>query len=481
MKTLNLSFILFIHPYLNPFQSATLKEIKQAFRKLSVQLHPDKNPAADAHIQFRNIVTVYDILKDTEKRAKYDLVLKNGMPSWKSGIWYYRKMRKMGLWESALILFSIITVSQYLVSWGAYLEKKHTAEEVLGNKWKKIQKKSGKSGMEFADVLNEIPKPSMLNTLPFQIPAFFWHLPRNVKNLVTTVMELKRQEKERRQEEAEEERRQQEADEEYLQKKEEMKAMKKRRVFVAPEKTDKDLAGFATLNGRREAGEAVRAVNNTKPIAGGFWTDDDLTELIRLVKKYPGGMTNRWETIAEVMNRSVTEVTYMAAKMKERGYRVQTKPESVEAAMAEAPKQKAKKKPADATIAVPVQDWSQEQQRALETAISKYPKNSAGDRWGKIANCVPEKTKEECMLRYKYLVEMVKKQRDEEAAAKAAAEEEEAAAQREAEVVPEVSAEEEEVQEPVDTSKGKGKPRNQRKERKKQMDLDDAYAEEYDD
>lgn len=449
-----------------------------------MQLHPDKNPAADAEIKFRNLVTCYDILKDTEKRAKYDLVLKNGMPSWKSGIWYYRKMRKMGLWESSLILFSIITVSQYLVSWGAYLEKKHTAEEVLGNKWKKIQKKSGKSGMEFADVLKEIPRPSMLNTLPFQIPMFFWHLPRNIKTLVTTVLEMKRQEKEAREQEAEEERRQQEADEEYLLKKEELKALKKRRVFVAPEKTEQELAGFSSLSGRGEVtGEAVRAVNNTtKPIVGGFWTDDDLIELIRLVKKYPGGMTNRWETIAEVMNRSVSEVTFMAAKMKERGYRLQSKPENgtEDLEAAEMPKQKTKKKAADATISVPVKDWSQEQQRALETAISKNPKNSSGDRWTKIANSVPGKTKEECMLRYKYLVEMVKKQKEEEAAAKAAAEEPETVEEVIEEVVHNQTDEEPEEEEPQDTSKGKGKPRNKRKERKKQLDLDAAY-EEYDD
>lgn len=144
------------------------------------------------------------------------------------------------------------------------------------------------------------------------------------------------------------------------------------------------------------------------------------------------------------------------------------------------PKQKTKKKAADATISVPVKDWSQEQQRALETAISKNPKNSSGDRWTKIANSVPGKTKEECMLRYKYLVEMVKKQKEEEAAAKAAAEEPETVEEVIEEVVHNQTDEEPEEEEPQDTSKGKGKPRNKRKERKKQLDLDAAY-EEYDD
>lgn len=466
-----------------------MQEIKRAFRNLSVQLHPDKSDAEDANIRFRNLVSVYDILKDSDKRARYDLVLKNGLPSWKSGIWYYRKIRKMGLWESSLILFAIITVSQYIVSWGAYVEKKHTAEQVLGSKWKKIQKK-GKPSVELADVLNEIPRPSVFNTLPFQIPLFVWNCPRMVKDIVVEMRELKRRQQAEREEEEAEERRQQEAEEEFIQKKEGLKALKKRKVFVAPEKTDKELAGYASLSLREDSGEAVRAVNNStkSTISGGFWTDEDLIELIRLVKKYPGGMTNRWETIAELMNRSVSEVTFMAAKMKDHSYRVQTKsevPAAEESSSADAPKQKLKKK-ADATIAVPVKDWSQEQQRALETAISKYPKGSSTDRWQKIANCVPEKTKEECMLRYKYLVEMVKKQKQEEEEAAAEQEQGEIEEIIAEENVPEADVAEQEDEVPedeeiIDTSKGKGKPRNKRKERKKQMELDlDAAYEEYD-
>jgi DnaJ homolog subfamily C member 1 len=57
-------------------------------------------------------------------------------------------------------------------------------------------------------------------------------------------------------------------------------------------------------------------------ISGGLWTDDDLAELVRLVKKYPGGSSERWERIAEAMRRSVPEVTHMAAKLKDNCYKV---------------------------------------------------------------------------------------------------------------------------------------------------------------
>lgn len=154
-------------------------------------------------------------------------------------------------------------------------------------------------------------------------------------------------------------------------------------------------------------------------VSGGFWTDEDLTELIRLVKKYPGGAGSRWNTIAESMNRSVQEVTFMAAKMKENGYRIPGQTDSVAEHIVqesqEAVRKEKVKKVAptvnEKSMLVPETNWTQDQQRALEAAIVKYRKTAGGDRWVKIANSVPEKTKEECLVRYKYLCELVKTQK----------------------------------------------------------------------
>ena len=46
------------------------------------------------------------------------------------------------------------------------------------------------------------------------------------------------------------------------------------------------------------------------------------------------------------------------------------------------------------------QPWSVEEQKLLEQALKSYP-SSTEDRWDKIANCIPNRSKKDCMRRYK--------------------------------------------------------------------------------
>lgn len=71
------------------------------------------------------------MLKDQNRRVKYDQVLENGLPDWRHAVYYYRRARKMGFAEMAIILFIIITIGQYVVSWAAYIENKFTAVSIL--------------------------------------------------------------------------------------------------------------------------------------------------------------------------------------------------------------------------------------------------------------------------------------------------------------------------------------------------------------
>jgi molecular chaperone DnaJ len=53
-------------------RTATQDEIKQAFRKLARQFHPDVSKEPDAEEKFKEINEAYGVLSDEQKRARYD-------------------------------------------------------------------------------------------------------------------------------------------------------------------------------------------------------------------------------------------------------------------------------------------------------------------------------------------------------------------------------------------------------------------------
>jgi len=62
-------------------RNATADEIHQAYRQLARKYHPDVNKSKDAEDKFKQLGEAYDVLKDPEKRRKFDAL----GASWKSG------------------------------------------------------------------------------------------------------------------------------------------------------------------------------------------------------------------------------------------------------------------------------------------------------------------------------------------------------------------------------------------------------------
>ena len=52
--------------------SATLADVKKAFRQKASFYHPDRNAADDAAQRFRAVQEAYDVLSDDAKRQAYD-------------------------------------------------------------------------------------------------------------------------------------------------------------------------------------------------------------------------------------------------------------------------------------------------------------------------------------------------------------------------------------------------------------------------
>lgn len=54
-------------------KTASADEVKKKFRKLALKYHPDRNPGdAKAEAKFKEISEAYEVLGDSDKRAKYD-------------------------------------------------------------------------------------------------------------------------------------------------------------------------------------------------------------------------------------------------------------------------------------------------------------------------------------------------------------------------------------------------------------------------
>ncbi|KAK3864990.1 hypothetical protein Pcinc_029363 [Petrolisthes cinctipes] len=163
------------------------------------------------------------------------------------------------------------------------------------------------------------------------------------------------------------------------------------------------------------------------------WSTDDLQLLIKAVNLFPAGTSKRWEVVAEYINQHSTsnvvrQAKEVLSKAKELQHSDQHMREAAnKSAYATMEKSQQRSGISDATasqrydtpqemLGMNTAAWGAEEQRLLEQALKTYP-SSTPDRWDRIADCVPNRTKKDCMRRYKELVEMVKAKKAAQAAA----------------------------------------------------------------
>lgn len=463
------------YQFLSVEQDASAAEIKKAYRRLSLLLHPDKNKDENAETQFRQLVAIYEVLKDEERRRKYDDILVNGLPDWRQPVFYYRRVRKMSNAELAFLFFLILTVGHYAVIWSIYLERQ--LDELLSKKKKEKKKKlSSRPAEELRCIGSDRAddRPHWQDILPLKLTIWLY---LSIKNLPHTVQEVKqyyeeyqRMKQQQREEEAK-------AEQEAATREKRPKVKKPKVEFPVYELSSENLncqsydqtTSIEDIEDQMDDWLQDRKVAKKK---AADWTEDDLSLLSRLMVKFPGGTPGRWEKIAHELGRSVTDVTTKVKQVKDNvshtpglvklsdlkapllpvrslpvADRVMTQRESEaceeqqeeqqeEAALAvrrrnrksadegEVKVRSRRQRDFDPTAAVDEEEaepqenrgkadsavWTQNQQKLLELALQQFPRGTA-ERWDRIAKVVPGKTREECMIRYKMLAELIQKKK----------------------------------------------------------------------
>lgn len=178
-----------------------------------------------------------------------------------------------------------------------------------------------------------------------------------------------------------------------------------------------------SLQGGRSQGASEKGLATAGTAS---WSPDDVQLLVKAVNLFPAGTANRWEVVAAFMNQHGATSDRTAKEVLAKAKSLQRlDPQQKEEANRKAYEQHQKSVGGKAEVAfkdesTPSQrfdgdgvggggssQWQADEQRLLEQALKTYPA-STPDRWDRIAECVPTRSKKECMRRYKDLVELVK-------------------------------------------------------------------------
>lgn len=399
-------------------------ELRKAYRKLSLMWHPDKSDDPDAEKKFRIIASINDVLKDEQKRERYNQVLEFGLPDWRQPIYYFRRARKLNTSELSIAISLIISIGHYFVMWAQYFEKKLTLDERIGEVRKRLDKKQKKKkpsseldGIDAAlqECYETMPQPNLKNTLPYRFSVWAFYLMLDSPSLVKMALtKFKTNQKIDENENFSNDinnnsNNTNNSDNKREKDKQQQQKLQKSLNPTSIENAQITPVIFSQTSTNVTSSEDSNATKFNKKSKE--WSDKEKADLIKAVTKYPPGASNRWQRISEiVVTRTAADCIAMEKSMK-----TNFSPSNFATLNAASWNQNSdidfvKDAPtiSYATIEPEKKAWTQEQQALFEKGLKQFGKETV-NRWEKISELVSGKNKDECIERFKSLCEALKK------------------------------------------------------------------------
>lgn len=357
---------------LNVGKTATKREVKKAYRKQAVLLHPDKHEASEKEkyeALFVELAEAYSVLSDEEKRQDYDDGKYNDNDFNSNFDDVFQKYGYDGVQDTPANWFALVLISSMLIGPLAYVG----VQKLRGNKTENLSR-------------NELLQS---------------------RGLMAKTKEERETEESRKLEKLKERR---ELEEIRNQRKEEQRAhrreqAKKVAAAEASVLTANIQAHVPVVNIAAERKVVdIEIRGSTVP-----WDAEEKQKFAFACKKYGMGTGNRWEVIADYMgtrNKSGVTKYVKALKNREQAKRLETlqksKEEDEEAMKADREKKEREKKEKEREKKEKV-TWSAEEQVTFEEALRCVPRSlSKEERWSEIAKRVG-KSRSDCVKRFKEL------------------------------------------------------------------------------
>jgi len=185
---------------------------------------------------------------------------------------------------------------------------------------------------------------------------------------------------------------------------------------------------------RIEAAKSKAKKNTNSGPVNVEWTPEELKLLSQGIIKYPGGVSDRWSLIRHYIGGTKTnkQIIYKVKNMQGKELQDQTSTtRQLEDSFSQYKKEKRNAKldvqsdisqnwesqakdnlttvkPMTTNELTSAESWNNSQQKQLEDGLQKW-KKADPKRWDNIAELVSDKTKEECIIRYKFICTIILK------------------------------------------------------------------------